>query len=154
MTRELLLSLAGVFGGTLGFAFLLGAPRKTALPISLTALAGYGVFWGLSHAAGRGMLLSYFLSTAVITVLCEIQARMMRMPATVFLLCALVSFVPGYDFYSAMLALVANDGRLAASSLMRAVQIVAAIAVGAATASACVRAATAWRHGGPGEAKR
>lgn len=148
MTRELLLSLLGVFGGTLGFAVLLGAPKKAVLPISLTALAGYGVFWALSRVAGRGMLASYFLSTVVITVLCEAQARTMRMPATVFLMGALVSFVPGYDFYSAMLALVRDDGMLAAASLMRAVQIVAAIAVGAAAATACVRAATRLRQRG------
>lgn len=141
MTGELLLNLLGVFGGTLGFAVLLGAPRRTVLPISLTALIGYGVY--LALAGVGGMLLCNFLSTVVITVLCEVQARTMRMPATVFLLCALVSFVPGYDFYNAMLALVRNEGAVAAASLMRAVQIVAAIAVGAASASACVRAVAA-----------
>lgn len=142
MTRELFLNLLGVFGGTLGFSVLLGAPRKTVLPISLTALAGYGVYLALS---GHGLLASNFFATVVITLLCEMQARMMRMPATVFLLGSLVSFVPGYDFYNAMLALVRDNGMQAASSMMRAVQIVAAIAVGAAASSACVRAATA-RH--------
>ena len=142
MTREIVLGLLGEFGGTLGFAILLGAPRKTVMPISLTALVGYGAYLALSLAAGRGMLISYFLSTVVITVLCEIQARVMRMPATVFLLCGLVFLAPGYEFYNAMLALVRDEGMQAAVSMMHAVQIVAAIAVGAAASSACARALT------------
>ena len=39
--REFLVTVLGAFGGTMGFAYLFGAPRRTILPISLTALAGY-----------------------------------------------------------------------------------------------------------------
>lgn len=143
--REFLVTVLGAFGGTMGFAYLFGAPRRTILPISLTALAGYGVYFALANFAGLGLISSYFLATAVIAVLCEIEARVIRMPSTVFLLCALVALVPGYDLYSAMLALAQNDGMLAASAMMRAVQIIASIAVGAATASVCVRALTGRR---------
>ena len=129
----------GAFGGALGFAVLLNAPRRTLLPISLTSLAGYAVYLLLYPIGGYGMLASYFLSTLVLSIICEIEARVMRMPSTVFLLCALVPLVPGYDFYNAMLALVENDGMHAAVSMMRAVQVVAAIAVGAAASSSCVR---------------
>ena len=142
MMREMLCSALGAFGGTVGFAYLFGAPRRTILPISMTALAGYSVYFVLARFAGMGLLASYFLATAVIAVLCEIEARVIRMPSTVFLLCALVALVPGYDLYSAMLALVENDGMGAASAMMRAVQIIAAIAVGAASASVGVRAVT------------
>ena len=147
MTRELVLSAFGAFGGTLGFAYLFGAPRRTILPISLTALAGYVAYFVLAHFAGLSLIASYFLATVVIAVLCESEARVIRMPSTVFLLCALVALVPGYDLYSAMLALVENDGMLAASAMMRAVQIIASIAVGAAAASVCVRAVTGHKYG-------
>ena len=139
MIREFILGALGAFGGALGFSVLVNAPRKTILPISLTALAGYLVYLLLYRLGGRGVLASYFLSTVVISLFCELEARVMRMPTTVFLLCALVPLVPGYSFYSAMLALVENDGMLAASSMMQAMQIVAAIAVGAAVSSSCVR---------------
>ena len=148
--REFLQSAAGVFGGTIGFAYLFGAPRRTILPISLTALAGYGAYFALARLAGMSAIASYFFATVVISLLCEIEARVIRMPSTVFLLCALVSLVPGYDLYSAMLALVENDGMRAASAMMRAVQIIAAIAVGAAAASVGVRAATGRRSAGHG----
>ena len=139
MIREFILGALGAFGGTMGFAILVNAPRRTVLPISLTAVAGYLVYLLLYRLAGRGVLASYFLSTVVISFICEIEARVMRMPTTVFLLCALVPLVPGYSFYSAMLALVENNGVLAASAMMQAMQIVAAIAVGAAVSSSCMR---------------
>ena len=139
MIREFILGSLGAFGGALGFSLLVNAPRKTVLPISLTALAGYLVYLLLYRIAGRGVLASYFLSTVVISLFCEFEARIMRMPTTVFLLCALVPLVPGYSFYIAMLALVENDGMLAATAMMQAMQVVAAIAVGAAASSSCVR---------------
>ena len=64
----------------------------------------------------------------------------MRMPSTIFLLTSLVPLVPGYNFYCAMLALVEDDGAQAAASGLEAIQIVAAIAVGAAVTSVCFRA--------------
>ena len=67
-------------------------------------------------------------------------ARLLRLPATIFLLSSLVPLVPGYNFYCAMLALVEDHGRQAAASGMEAIQIVAAIAVGAAVTSGCFRA--------------
>lgn len=146
MIREFVLCALGVFGSSIGFAVLFHAPRRTILPISLIALAGYMVYLSLFRLAGVSRIGSYFLGTVVISVLCEVEARVMRMPATVFLFCALIPLVPGYDFYSAMLAMVEDDGMQAASSMMRAVQTVAAIAVGAAVSSTCVRAVTAKKR--------
>ena len=145
MIREFILGALGAFGGTMGFAILVNAPRRTVLPTSLTSMAGYLVYLLLFRLMGHGVLVSYFLASAVISAVCEIEARVMRMPATVFLLCALVPLVPGYSFYSSMLALVENEGALAAASMMQAVQVVAAIAVGAAVSSVCVRSVTEIR---------
>ena len=145
MIREFVLGALGSVGGTMGFAMLVSAPRRTILPTSAISLVGYMLYLLLFRVLGGGVLISYFLATVVMAVFCEISARVMRMPATVFLLCALVPLVPGYSFYSAMLALVENDGVRAASSMMQAIQIVAAIAVGAAASSAAMRALTSHK---------
>ncbi len=142
MIREFVLCALGVFGSSIGFAVLFNAPRKTILPISVIALIGYMVYLALYRLVGMSIIGSYFLGTVVISVLCELEARIMRMPATVFLFCALISLVPGYDFYSAMLSLVEDNGLQAASAMMRAVQKVAAIAVGAAVSPVFMRAVT------------
>lgn len=142
MIREILISSLGAFGGTVGFAYMLNAPRNTVLPASFTALLGYLLYFMLYKVAGRSLIFSYFFATVVISAICEIEARMMRMPSTIFLLSALVPLVPGYNFYCAMLALVEDKGAAAASFGMEAVQIVAAIAVGAAVSSVVFRALT------------
>lgn len=137
--QTLLVGVVGAFGGTFSYTYLLNAPRQTAIPASLIAVAGY-VIYLLLDASACSVIFSYFLATVVISALCEVAARVMRLPATTFLLSALVPLVPGYTFYSAMLALVEDNGMVAASEGLKAVQIVAAIAVGAAVTSVCFRA--------------
>ena len=137
--RTIIVAALGAFGGTLGYAYILNAPKNTILPASFTGLAGY-MAYVLLGMAGFGTMSAYFLSTVLVSVVCELLARKMRTPATIFLLSALVPLVPGYNFYLAMLALVENRGAAAAQEGMVAVQIVAAIAVGAAVTSVIFRA--------------
>lgn len=143
MIRSLVIRSVGAFGGTVGFSFMLNAPRRVVLPSSLTAVLGYILYELLFAFAGQSLIFSYFFATVVISVICEIAARVMRMPSTIFLLSALVPLVPGYNFYCAMLALVENNGSAAASYGLEAVQIVAAIAVGAAVTSVAFRSVSA-----------
>ena len=138
--RQVILHSVGSFGGTLGYAFLLNAPMRTVLPASLTGLLGYVLYESLVNLLGQGAIFSYFIATVLIAVLCEVEARVMRMPSTIFLMTALVPLVPGYTFYCAMLSMVENNGAAAASYGLEAVQIVASIAVGAAVTSVIFRA--------------
>ena len=140
--RQMLLHSIGAFGGTLGYAFLLNAPMTTVLPASLTGLLGYVIYEVMINLLGQSMIFSYFVATVVIAVICEFAARIMRMPATIFLLTALVPLVPGYTFYCAMLAIVEHNGAAFAAYSLEAVQIVAVIAVGAAVTSTFFRALT------------
>ena len=145
MLEQILLHSIGAFGGTLGYAFLLNAPLCTVLPASLTGLLGYVLYEVMMNLMGQGMIFSYFAATVVIAVICEIAARIMRTPSTIFLLTALVPLVPGYTFYCTMLAIVEHNGQAFASYGLEAVQIVAAIAVGAAVTSTLFRALTVRR---------
>lgn len=145
--EQIVLHCVGAFGGTLGYAYILNAPGNTVLPASFIGLLGYLIYELLINFAGVGPLFAYFAATVVISVLCEIEARRMRMPSTIFLLTALVPLVPGYTFYLAMLSMVEDKGYLAAAYGLEAVQIVAAIAVGAAVTSVLFRtlAAKPWK---------
>lgn len=143
--RQIIVHSVGSFGGTLGYAFLLNAPFATVLPASLTGLLGYVIYEVMVNLLGQGAMFSYFAATVVVAVLCEIEARVMRLPSTIFLLTALVPLVPGYTFYCAMLALVEDNGAAAAAFGLEAVQSVAAIAVGAAVTSVLFRALTMHR---------
>ena len=111
--RTIIVAALGAFGGTLGYAYILNAPKNTILPASFIGLAGY-MAYVLLGMAGFGTMSAYFLSTVLVSVVCELLARKMRTPATILLLSALVPLVPGYNFYLAMLALVENRGAAAA----------------------------------------
>ena len=139
---QILTHSIGAFGGTLGYAFLLNAPMNTVLPASLTGLLGYVIYEVMLNFFSQSAIFSYFVATVVIAVICEIAARVMRMPSTIFLLTALVPLVPGYTFYCAMLAIVEHNGAAFASYGLEAVQIVAVIAVGAAVTSTLFRLLT------------
>ena len=117
--RTIIVAALGAFGGTLGYAYILNAPKNTILPASFIGLAGY-MAYVLLGMAGFGTMSAYFLSTVLVSVVCELLARKMRTPATIFLLSALVPLVPGYNFYLAMLALVENRGAAAAQEGMKA----------------------------------
>ena len=140
MIEDLLISAAGAFGGTLGFAYVLNVPRRTLLPTSLNGMLGFLIYVLLARYAGQSLISSYFFATVAVTVICEMLARALHLPSTIFLLTSLVPLVPGYNFYCAMLALVEDNGALAAACGLQAIQIVAAIAVGAAVTSVCFRA--------------
>ena len=140
MIEDLLISAAGAFGGTLGFAYVLNVPRRTVLPTSLNGMLGFLIYVLLASYAGQSLIFSYFFATVAVTVICEMLARVLHLPSTIFLLTSLVPLVPGYNFYCAMLALVEDNGALAAACGLQAIQIVAAIAVGAAVTSVCFRA--------------
>lgn len=139
LIRQVLVQSIGAFGGTLGYAIMLNAPKKTVLPASLTSLLGYVIYAVLYLLTPVGEISSYFIATVIISVICELEARVMRMPSTIFLLTALVPLVPGYTFYCVMQAMVENNGPAVASYGLKAVQIVAVIAVGAAVTSVLFR---------------
>lgn len=136
---SLFLRCLGAVGGTIGFCYMLDAPRKTICPASVIALLSYLIYELMYVGLSQSMIFSYFFATVVITVICEIVARRMRMPTTVFLLSAMVPLAPGYSIYHAMLCLVQDNGAMAAASGMNALQAVGAMAVGAAVTSVWFR---------------
>lgn len=144
---SLILRSLGAIGGTVGFCYMLDAPRKTIFPTSVIALLSYLIYELMFAGLGQSAIFSYFFATVVITVICEMVARKMHMPTTVFLLSAMVPLAPGYSIYHAMLCLVQNNGALAAASGMDALQAVGAMAVGAAVTSVCFRAISRFMAG-------
>ncbi|MBP3655456.1 MAG: threonine/serine exporter family protein [Clostridia bacterium] len=146
MIRDLIVNAVGAFGGTIGLSLLLNAPPRSLLPAAATGMLGQVIYVFLCRYAGASLLFSYFLATVVMSVICEVAARVMRMPSTILLLSALVPLVPGYNFYAMMLALVQDNGRQAASLGMEAMIIVASIAVGAAVTSVVFRAISMRRR--------
>lgn len=134
-----LISAVSSFFAAGAFALLFHAPRRTVLCSCGIGMAGYLLYVVIGEL-GAGAVSSYFFGALLMSALSEIAARRYKMPATVFLSSSLVTLVPGYDLFQLMLSLVQNDGSLAASHGVAALQGVMAIAAATAACSVVFRA--------------
>jgi len=101
--------LLACFFASVAFSLLVNEPRSTVLVSSVIAVAGYAVFMLL----GRGTI-AYFAGTMVISLSCEVAARVMKRTATLFLTSALIPLVPGVGLYNTMRYVVIGNYTMAA----------------------------------------
>lgn len=104
---KIILDLIYCFAATLFFALIMNAPKNTLVPTSIIGSIGYVTFIILSK--NLNVTLGYFVGTTFIALMCEIFARKLKMPATIFIFPAVIAMVPGLGLYQTMLALVQND---------------------------------------------
>jgi uncharacterized membrane protein YjjB (DUF3815 family) len=100
-----------------------------------TSLGG-ALSWGLYLmflAWSNSLLLSIFLSTALVCLYSELVAKAYHVPVAVFVICAIIPLVPGSGLYYSMTAYISgniNDAmRLMGNTLMIAGTISVAIAL-------------------------
>lgn len=84
-------------------------------------------------------LIRYLIAGFVISVYCEIMARVRKSPVTLFLVIGIIPLVPGGSAYHTMEYFVLGKTSLAASTGLHTVGIAAAIAIGVFLASAVIR---------------
>lgn len=104
---ELVQIITGFFG-SLGFGILFNVRGKRLLAASLAGLFSWSLYlllgiWIADEA------LRYFIVAFVISVYCEIMARMLKSPTTTFLMTALVPLIPGGGLYYTMTNAISGD---------------------------------------------
>ena len=95
------------FIATWFFALVMNAPKKSLIYSSVIASIGYFIYSVCVNYNQN--LIGFFLGTLIISLLGEISARRVKMPATIFIFPAVVPIVPGLGLYEMMLAFVQND---------------------------------------------
>ena len=103
----MIIDLICTFIATWFFALVMNAPKKSLIYSSLIASFGYFIYSICLNY--NQQLLGFFLGTLVISLLGELCARKIKMPATIFIFPAVVPIVPGLGLYQMMLAFVQND---------------------------------------------
>ena len=63
--KALLVAALGAFGGTLGYAYILNAPKKTILPASFIGLFGYMAYVLLGMAGAGTVSGDFFFLSAI-----------------------------------------------------------------------------------------
>lgn len=87
------------------FAFLFRVPRRAIAVSAILGGLGY-LIYDISAPLLNSAMAGYFFGTLFMAVCSEILARIMKMPATVFVITAIIPLVPGVGLYNTMMYLI------------------------------------------------
>ncbi len=105
---RILIQLLSAFAGSFGFALLFGLRRRYLLPAALGGMLTWGLYLLLEALLASGFLCC-LAASAFAVVYAEVLARLMRTPATLFVIPAVIPLVPGSSLYYAMSCAVQRD---------------------------------------------
>ncbi len=106
--EEVIIQLVSGCMGSLGFALVFQLRSKMLLPAALGGLLSYGVYLVCANLS-EDIFLSSMVSSAFSTFYAEIMARIMKAPATIFFIPAIIPLVPGSTLYYTMSYAVQNN---------------------------------------------
>ena len=126
---ELIRAVAGTFFGAVGFAMLVHVPKRSLLASSLIATLSYVVYWGFLQL-GFSEWSSVFMGSFCGSLAGLLCARRMKIIGTVFLMSAVVPVVPGLGLYRMMAFFGQSRITDGAAMGIRAMILIAMIALG------------------------
>ena len=100
--------LIGAFISTFGFAIILNNKYKHLLIVSICGVVSCAAYF-FSNLLLKDIFLSVMIGSMVATLLAEILARILKSPTTVFLIPAIIPFVPGAMLFYMMYSLINNN---------------------------------------------
>lgn len=123
------MELTTAFIGSLGFAMLFHVRREKLLLASLGGLLAWGVYLLAGIWSGEDVV-RYFTASVVLTIYGEILARVVKCPATLFIVTASIPLIPGGSLYHTMKFFM--EGNFSACSVqgLQTVLLAVSIAVG------------------------
>ena len=127
--NEIILQLVTAFVGSFAFALLFRVRRERLLPASLGGLLAWGVYL-LMGALTDQEVVRYFVASVVLTVYAETLARLVRCPATLFIVTASIPLIPGGSLYKTMEYFMRNYLEAFSRQALTTVLLAVALAVG------------------------
>ncbi len=126
---DMILQLATAFLGSLGFALLFHVKKERLLLASLGGLLAWGVYLLMGRATDQDVV-RYFIASVALTVYAETLARLVKCPATLFIVTASIPLIPGGSLYQTMQYFMKNDLASFSGQALTTVLLAVAIAVG------------------------
>ena len=102
------IQLLMAFLGTMGFAMVFHVQREKLLLVSMGGLIAWAVFL-IMGAYTQQDVPRYFVASMVVTIYAEILARLVKCPATTFLVTGEVPLIPGGSLYYTMSYFMAQE---------------------------------------------
>lgn len=132
------LQLLWAFLATLGFGVVFRAPARDMPFAALGGALSWGAYLALRAVTGSDSL-SYFIASIAVGLYAEIAAALLKRPATLFIISAIIPLVPGAGMYRTMFEAVAGSAEASAQTGFQTLTLAGAIAGGLAVASAVSR---------------
>ena len=129
--------------GTMGIILQFGIEKRViiwALISSILCCATYEMLF----EAGWGLFMSSFIASAVAAAYSDVMAHIVKVPATVLIIPAIVPLVPGGKLYYTMYGAVSSDMVKFSSNGIDALKIAAGLAIGVIAVTAISRPVNAW----------
>lgn len=126
---DMILQLATAFVGSLGFAMLFHVKKDRLLLASLGGLLAWGVYLLMGQVSDQEVV-RYFVASVALTVYAETLARLVKCPATLFIVTASIPLIPGGSLYRTMQYFMMNDLEAFSFQALTTVLLAVAIAVG------------------------
>jgi uncharacterized membrane protein YjjP (DUF1212 family) len=114
---------------TLGFAFVLDAPKKLFPLICLVGGLGQCAYILMTHYGGYGSVVTCFCAACIIAIVAELCSRAGKDATTVFIIPAIIPLVPGSQMFQTMLSVINYEISNATTNGMAALFIAGAIAL-------------------------
>lgn len=96
------------FVASLGFALLFHVRREKLLLAGLGGMLAWSVYLLMGRVTDQEVV-RYFVASVALTVYAETMARLVKCPATVFLVTAAIPLVPGGGLYATMQLILAGE---------------------------------------------
>ena len=142
---DMILQLATAFVGSLGFAMLFHVKKERLLLASLGGLLAWGVYLLMGQVSDQEVV-RYFVASVVLTVYAETLARLVKCPATLFIVTASIPLIPGGSLYRTMQYFMMNDLEAFSLQALTTVLLAVALAVGMLVPTAIFQLGRRVRH--------
>ncbi|MBM7623395.1 threonine/serine exporter family protein [Sporohalobacter salinus] len=123
------LDILAVFLATIAFGIIFKLPKRTLFNSGLAGVLGWGGY-NLAFRFTHNQIFASFLGVVVITVIAEISARLLKEPATLFIVSGIIPLVPGSQAYFTMLNLIKKDYQAGFETGIETILIAGAISAG------------------------
>lgn len=127
--REMIVQLVTALLGSLGFALLFQLRKGLLVAASIGGLINWAVYLLVYELVG-GAFIPCFVAAAVAVIYCEVAARVLKAPVTLFLVPSVVPSVPGSALFYTMSSIVRQDWVGAKSFGLKTAEFALGIAAG------------------------
>ena len=127
--KDMIVQLVTALIGSLGFALLFQLRKGLLAAASVGGLINWAVYLLVYELMG-GAFIPCFAAAAVAVVYCEIAARVLKAPVTLFLVPSVVPSVPGSALFYTMSGIVRRDWAAAKDFGLKTAEFTLGIAAG------------------------